>query len=265
MIDQDIRLEFNKKIAEGTYFLGFESPEIVSAAKPGQFVMIRMSGGTSPLLRRPFSICGINNEKLVCILYRVIGQGTAMISQKKSGETITVLGPLGQGFELPKGDEKPILVAGGIGIAPLIYLSQVLEREDIEFMSGFCSSNEIVDTALTYNPVKKMSLATDDGTRGYKGFVTDLLDRYLRQNIADKNRFSVFSCGPSPMLKAVASIALKWNVPCQVSLEARMACGLGACQGCAVKARPRNGETLYYHVCKDGPVFDFNDIGWGDL
>jgi dihydroorotate dehydrogenase electron transfer subunit len=225
--------------------------------------MLQVRPGIDPLLRRPFSICGRDRNRIL-ILYQVVGRGTAILMSAKQGERVSVLGPLGKGFEIPAKGNTPILVGGGIGVAPLFFIAQSLKRRNVEFMMGFASASEILPLGRLKGPRIKISLATDDGTRGHAGFVTDLLERRIEKRAPDKGGINLFVCGPRPMLKKVARLALAHRIPCHVSLEARMACGLGACLGCAVKASFSEGRA-YYHVCKDGPVFPVEAIDWEAL
>ncbi|MCJ7686647.1 MAG: dihydroorotate dehydrogenase electron transfer subunit [Desulfobacteraceae bacterium] len=263
MIEQDIEIVFNRRVAANTFFMGLRSPKIVSEARPGQFVMLKVGRGMDPLLRRPFSICGIREDDLVLILYRVVGQGTAIMSDAMERESLSVLGPLGSGFEIPQRGEKPILVSGGMGIAPLIFLASIMEPGSFTFLAGFGSAKEIVATDEIGSSGLDLSISTDDGSSGHRGLVTELLENRLA-GFNGNIKPVVFSCGPLPMLKEVAAITLYKDVPCQVSLEASMACGLGACQGCAIR-RSSEQAIAYYHVCQDGPVFDVKDLDWGVL
>ena len=264
MFEQYVEIVFNKKIISGTFLLGFRSEEIVTTAKPGQFVMIRVRSGVAPLLRRPFSISGTEGDDLFFILYRVVGPGTAIMAETKKGERLSVLGPLGKGFEIPKNNQIPLLVAGGIGVAPLIFLAQTVKSRPVQFMMGFGSASEIIAIDWMGRLPVDVSIATDDGTSGHAGPVTDLLEAYLRQNRGLKDSLSVFTCGPGPMLKKLAALTIDHDIPCQVSMEAAMACGLGACQGCAVKASS-DEKRAYFHVCKEGPVFPVQAIDWKNL
>jgi dihydroorotate dehydrogenase electron transfer subunit len=262
MIDQYASVRFNEKVAQETFLMGLESQEITNKAEPGHFVMIRVSEGTDPLLRRPFSICSVEGENLFLILYRIVGQGTLIMSKARKGERLSVLGPLGRGFEMPQSGEIPILVAGGVGIAPIIFLAQRLGSRKALLMTGFRTSDEIVDKKACGLSDYQISIATDDGTAGHLGFVTDLLEDHLDSN--KKETPSVFACGPTPMLKKVAALTQSRGIPCQVSLESLMACGVGACQGCAVRAASTE-EQAYLHVCEDGPVFHSESIAWGNM
>ena len=262
MIEQNASVRFNEKVAQETYLMGLESPEITRVSEPGQFVMIRVREGTDPILRRPFSICSVEGDSLFLILYQVVGQGTSIMSEAVEGDKFSVLGPLGKGFEMPQAGDTPILVSGGVGIAPLVFLAQTLGNRKALLMTGFRSVNEIVEKETCGLSDFQVSISTDDGTVGHPGFVTDLLEDRLDDN---KNEtLSVFACGPVPMLKKVATLTQSQGIPCQVSLESLMACGVGACQGCAVPAASTEDRT-YFHVCEDGPIFNSKLIGWGSM
>jgi len=257
MVEESTEIVFNKRVAGNTFFMGFRSGPMADTAKPGQFVMMQVRAGIDPLLRRPFSICGVNGDVLL-ILYRVVGRGTAILSQKNMGDFLQVLGPLGDGFESPGGAVQPVLVAGGMGIAPLIFLSLTLARKDQQFLAGYGMSSEVVPLDQLGIVGLSPSIATEDGSEGHHGRVTDLLESVL--SVKEKPS-AIFTCGPLPMLKAVAKIAMGQNILYQVSLESNMACGVGACQGCAVKNATGLNKP-YAHVCQDGPVFDAKTLDW---
>lgn len=263
MIEQDIKIVFNKKVAAGTFFMGLRSPGIAAEAKPGQFVMLKVGQGMDPLLRRPFSICGVREKDLILILYRVVGQGTRIMRDAGEGESLSVLGPLGSGFKISHEGEKSILVAGGMGIAPLLFLASAMEPGSFSFFAGFGSAEKIVAADETNPSELNISVSTDDGSAGHKGFVTELLKDSLDGFNGGINP-AVFACGPLSMLKEVSALTLDKGFPCQVSLESAMACGLGACQGCAISSSSEKA-TAYYHVCQDGPVFDVDALNWGVL
>jgi dihydroorotate dehydrogenase electron transfer subunit len=260
VIERNTQIIFNKKVASGTFLMGLRSSEIVIQAKPGQFVMIRVGPNPDPLLRRPFSICGTRGDDLFLILYRVVGKGTAIMSNAMKGEKLSVVGPLGRGFEPPEPGRKSLFVAGGVGVAPL-FLGQAA-KNNLVFIAGYRSANEIVPIEQVGLSLTDISIATDDGTAGHSGFVTGLLESHLAGYAESHPK--IFACGPVPMLKRVAALTIERDIPCQVSLEATMACGLGACQGCAVTASKDSNKT-YYHVCRDGPVFDVKALGWESL
>ena len=241
--------------------MGLRSAEIMIQARPGQFVMIRVGTNTDPLLRRPFSICGTRGDDLFLILYKIVGKGTAIMSNAVKGEKLSVVGPLGRGFEPPEPGRKTLFVSGGIGVAPLVFLGQAA-KNNVLFMAGYRSADEIVPMEQVGLNLTDISIATDDGTAGHPGFVTELLKTHLTGFAEDHPK--IFACGPLPMLKQVAALTIERDIPCQVSLEANMACGLGACQGCAVRTS-KDSNKIYYHVCRDGPVFDVNTLDWESL
>ena len=262
MIEQETEIIFNRQVASETFLMGLRSPEIVAEARPGQFVMIRVRSDVDPLLRRPFSICGTQGDDLFLVLYRVVGRGTLIMSRAIKGDRFSVLGPLGTGFEIPENGRKPILVSGGIGIAPLIFLARKMKGKDVIFMTGYGSAKEIVSLEWADLAGIETDVSTDDGTAGHQGVITDILEAHISGS--DKGITTVFSCGPLPMLKKVAAMTLEQGIPCRVSMETHMACGLGACQGCAVKSSSQENRT-YFHVCQDGPVFDARSLDWKSL
>jgi len=262
MFEDFAEVAFNKPVAAGTWLMGIQAAPVARSAMPGQFVMLRVRDGVDPLLRRPFSICGVRGD-LVLILYRVVGKGTGLMAAEiREGSRVAVLGPLGRAFHIPVGRAPSVLVAGGIGIAPLLFLASALPPGRYRFLAGFGSKKEIIPLEEPLLHPVTAEIATDDGSAGRRGLVTDLLDEPPGQT--GLLTPTLFACGPKAMLRAVASYAVKIGAECKVSLEALMACGLGACQGCAVKSAPGQG-SMYYHVCRDGPVFDANVIGWEDM
>ncbi len=273
----------NKRAGANYFEIVLESPKIADICLPGQFIEIRISSTLDPLLRRPFSIHRIGyrdkNEGrksfTIAILYEVVGKGTEILSQKKPGEYLDIIGPLGQGFVyreprnpcLPAGREnrKPILVAGGMGVAPLLFLAEKLDerrrkrdegREKILVLIGAKTKSHIVCADDFKELGCDVKIATDDGSQGFKGKVTELLKKIL------VSRFSsliprIYACGPRPMLKALTQISKQYNIPAQISLEAHMACGIGACLGCVI-----NTTGGFKRVCKEGPVFNSEEILW---
>lgn len=261
IMDENCEVAFQREVAGGVFLLGIKSHAIAGKAAPGQFVMVRVRNSLSPLLRRPFSICGVV-DGIIVLLYMVVGEGTEILSGTLPGQRISVLGPLGNGFRLPSGIKRIFLVGGGMGIAPLLFLAGRIEPGHAVFMAGYRSSEKAVPIKDLGLPCPGIQLATEDGSEGVRGLVTDLLELRIREdNIEDP---VVFACGPVPMLRRVSSLCLELGISCQISLEAHMACGLGACQGCAVPGSKDSGK-VFFHVCKDGPVFDAGMISWGEL
>ncbi len=257
---------WNRLIAPGYWQMGIHAPSGFGAALPGQFVMVgQIGGGYSPLLRRPFSIHRlIEDDGSVVgieILYRVVGQGTRLLAELKAGDVIDILGPLGRGFRIPKTTQRIYVAAGGIGVAPLVFLMDRLkEAMNLAHSRVFLGGRSRVDL-LCRNAFEALGvpvvLTTDDGSEGDQCLLTHPLEEAVRQRPPDL----IAACGPPGMISCVGGIASRFSVPCQVSLEAAMACGLGACLGCAVK--PAGNGEAYLHVCKDGPVFDIDTIDLG--
>jgi len=261
MDDRSLEIVFNRKVGPLVYLMALRSAEVAEAARPGQFVMVRIGDGEDPLLRRPFSICGCRNGELFLILYKVVGRGTAMMAALKQGDRVGVLGPLGKGFGTPPEGTSCFLVAGGLGIAPLLFMAERLGSKAFLFLAGARTAQEHVlpkDLGLEWGPL----IATDDGTSGFKGTAVD----FFRTNLIKTpyGRKALFACGPLPMLKGLWALARSEGISCEVSLEASMACGLGACQGCAVRA-VKGQRDPYFLVCRDGPVFDASTLNWEAL
>ncbi len=221
---------------------------------PGQFVEIRVDGSPSTFLRRPISINFVDSEaNELWLLIATVGDGTRWMAGLKAGDTLNCMLPLGNGFSLT-GGEAPLLVGGGVGVAPLLYLGAILKRKGIEptFLLGARTAKDLLmlDEFQKYG---RVLTTTEDGSAGEKGFVTN-------HSVLGKERFSLIQCcGPTPMMKAVARYARQADISCEVSLENLMACGLGACLCCVEKTTDGN-----LCVCKEGPVFNINRLLWQD-
>jgi dihydroorotate dehydrogenase electron transfer subunit len=196
----------------------------------------------------------------VLLLYRVVGKGTRIMADIRAGSSLSIVGPLGRGFEPPGAGEECLLVAGGMGIAPLVFLVRSMGKTGVTFMTGFGTAREIISPARLGIEDFAVAVATEDGSAGHHGLVTAL----LKDALSGKGKKTAYACGPAAMLKAVASLCLGKGVRCQASLETVMACGLGACLGCAVPAAPESGRSSF-HVCQDGPVFSVSSIDWEHL
>ncbi len=254
----------NKKTAKDHYVMAVGTAYLAKNSRPGQFVNVKVrEEGTDPLLRIPLGVHAIE-KKGIKLLYKVVGQATEILSKKRTGEALDILGPLGNGFDLApaKRKEKIIVVAGGHGAAPLYALTEAIikKRGEVEFFTGACTGEHIVCVKELRKIGAKVHVATEDGSKGKKGYVTDILREFLRKAKGEKGPEIIYSCGPRPMLREVAKCAKESNIPAQVSLDAYMACGIGACLGCAI-------ETVsgYKLVCKDGPVFSAEEIRWGKI
>ncbi len=249
----------NRQIAPGYHVMVLRAPGYLDVVQPGQFVMLRIGSGNDPLLRRPFGIfhCyDVDGGAVVELLYKVAGRGTAMMAAISAGAEVALLGPLGSGFA-PVAARRQVLVAGGIGVAALYLLARQLREQEqqVELLLGGRSSDDIVAAAEFEALGVTVRCASEDGSCGHKGYVTDLLD-----GVDDA---AVYACGPMPMLHAVARLCRRYDLPLQVSLEARMACGVGACLGCVVAGSGHSEQQpRYLCTCTSGPVFDAAALEW---
>jgi len=246
-----------EQLTETLFRLTLTAPLIATSAQPGQFVMAACGPALDPLLRRPFSIHRCMGLDRIQLLFRVVGKGTGLLARSMPGQQLSLIGPLGHGFQLaPKG---PVcLVGGGIGIAPLLFLADRLCATNSAPLScsvllGAQTGVELSSFTREFSALDcQVETATDDGSLGHHGFITDLLASHLA------TAQQVYVCGPHPMMTRVALQCQAAQVSCQASLEAHMACGLGACLGCTI----HGSDQRYRHVCKHGPVFCAEEIAW---
>ena len=227
------------------------APEIASQAVPGQFVNVQVCKNTAPLLRRPFGVAGVNKAKgSFTMIYRIIGEGTHILANVLPEDELSIVGPLGHGFDMAA--QKPLLVGGGLGLAPLLYLAEGFGKGKTDILMGGRCQEDLFWTGMYAELSQEVFVTTDDGSMGTKGTVMALLPQLLAEGGYD----CVYVCGPVPMMKAVAAACLEAGVKCQVSLEKYMACGLGACLSCSCQGI---GKRL--KVCTDGPVFWAEEVG----
>lgn len=240
-----------KELEHHIFLLKMNSRDIARIAKPGQFLNIRVSESDFPLLRRPFSICDVEEDSIF-IMFNIYGEGTRLLAHKISGDKVDIIGPLGNGFNLVGDYETAVVVAGGLGAAPFPFMEKVIRntKNVVSFVGG-----RTYKEVITYG-LSNLQCATDDGSLGFKGNVVDLFKSNFAQY--DKKSIKVFACGPSVMLRALQEFALMENIECEVSTECVMACGFGICQGCPIKSRI--DDEKYLLVCKDGPVFNVKDV-----
>lgn len=255
-----LELEKNELLVPGSHLHTFRNAEIARQARPGQFVNILPSGGTDPLLRRPFSICTVDREAdTFTALIKVVGPGTRLLGQMPPGTMVDMLAPLGLAFEWQPGG-RMLLVAGGVGVAPLLLLSQEVreraaaEKTEIVFCYGARTAGDFVLLDRIAPLVDELVLTTNDGSKGTQEFVTEAAERYFASGV------SIFTCGPNPMMDDLLKRMRRHGLEGQVSLENQMGCGIGACQGCVVTTREG-----YRRICCDGPVLPttvLDSIGW---
>ena len=237
-----------------------KAESIVKNAKPGNFIEIRVSDQTEPFLRRPISIYNLDKENgILEFIFQVKGKGTKILSYKSIGEKIDIIGPLGKGIFKYENYNNLAIIGGGIGIFPLYELSKEakLDGKNVNTYLGFRNKEFVTLEEEFKNVSTSLCLATDDGSYGKNGFAIN----FLKEDIEKEKIDSIFACGPMPMLRAVKALAIEKNIPCQVSLEEKMGCGIGVCLGCAVKTAESSSDSPEYkHVCKAGPVFEVGEV-----
>ena len=233
-----------------------KAPSIAEKSRTGQFIEIKVSEGIDPFLRRPISIHNIEKENgIIEFIIQLKGKGTKYLSEVQIGNKIDIIGPLGRGYFDYSKSNKLGVIGGGIGVFPLYELCKEAKQngKQVNTYLGFRNKDFVILENEFKNVSSELILATDDGSYGKNGFAIN----FLKEDIENRKIDSIFACGPMPMLKAVKTLAEEKNIPCQISIEENMACGLGVCLGCAVKTATSSKENPeYVHVCKAGPVFD---------
>ena len=249
-----------EELKPGILKFSVQADEIIKTAKPGNFIEIRVNDDIEPFLRRPISIHNMDRESgILEFIFQEKGKGTKILSTKREGELIDIIGPLGFGTFKYSSFEKLGIIGGGIGIFPLYELSKNAQKENksVNTYLGFRNKELVVLEEEFKKVSNNLIITTDDGSYAEKGFAID----FLKKDIEDGKIDSIYACGPLPMLRAVRELALEKNIPCQISLEEKMACGLGVCLGCAVKtATSPKDAPEYWHVCKAGPVFQAKEV-----
>jgi len=244
-----------RKISDGIWDMTVLAPKIAGASRAGQFVHVRVSDDFIPFLRRPLSV-GPARGDFFRLIFTVKGSGTRLLAAKEAGGEIDLIGPLGRPFIIPGEDQFPILVAGGIGVVPLLLLDNQLPSDrEMEFLLGIRSLKDATVDEVEVGQ-RRIHLSSEDGGVGFHGSVIDLLIKKLDELNHEKN-IVIYGCGPGPMLYALKKLCQERSIPAYVSLEVPMGCGVGACQSCAV---PRADGGGYYLVCHDGPVFNAADV-----
>jgi dihydroorotate dehydrogenase electron transfer subunit len=260
----------NLDLGHGSFLIEFDAPDLIDGMQPAQFFMISVPGSDA-LLRRPFSVCGLPgtfedaSPTAAQVLYKIVGRGTAHLAALRAGATLSVLGPLGRGFELPEGDGvTPVLVAGGIGSAPFpaLVAHMLAAGHEPVMLYGARSSSDLPLLDWFRERCAEVVVTTDDGSAGERALVTAPLERLIDR--LGTNSVRIYACGPGPMLRAVAGIALRRGVRCDLSLEARMACGFGVCLGCVVPTHGAgpDGDDGFERVCVEGPVMRAERLAW---
>ena len=251
----------NEEVAEAHYLLRCECAEIAQHARPGQFVHVMISQDTGMLLRRPFTIYTVEGHEIT-MLYQIIGDGTKQLSELPAGTPLQILGPLGNTFNLATKPEPAIIVGGGAGIASLMLLAAALRENDIHTFGlvGAQHRARLLSVSDLESIGIVVHIATDDGSIGHHGYVTDVLSDLLSET--KWHRPTIYACGPHGMLAAVTKIAADFKVPAQIAMENRMGCAMGVCLGCVCPVRIAPDRVEYQRVCTEGPVFNSTDIAW---
>ena len=250
MIKETAKVVRQQQIDEGIFDMELSFPKGAALAKPGQFIAMYCND-KSKLLPRPISICGINKEEgTLRVVYRVVGEGTKEFSEMKEGDTLEVMGPLGNGFALK--EEKAIIIGGGIGIPPMLELAKQLNVEKTVVL-GYRTSTFLKDE---FEAVGDVVISTEDGSFGTKG---NVIDAIKEQGVEGS---IIYACGPTPMLRGIKAYAEEMGIEAQISMEERMACGIGACLACVCKSKDVDSHSHVHNkrVCKDGPVFDAREV-----
>jgi dihydroorotate dehydrogenase electron transfer subunit len=266
----DGKITVNRRLVDEHYLMTVIISDSFPKPLPGQFIMVRLKGRHEPFLSRPFSIYQYNqhdDKVFVQILYRVAGKGTRILSELKRGAILEISGPHGHPFDILPHASNVILIAGGVGVAPISYLAShykdtIRNNTDIKLTCylGAKSAKHLLGVETLKMSCSSVEISTDDGSSGYHGMVTESFARTVAAYRSDQSL--IFACGPASMLKRISEILLDYPIPCQVLLEQRMACGFGACLGCTVEVRGAGEMKQYVRVCTEGPVFNIHDVIW---
>jgi len=260
----------NKEICAGHFLLSVKLPLSFKTPMPGQFVMTRERGRIDPLLGRPFGVYHFErseSEATVEILYKVVGKGTLLLSRLREGDFVEVLGPYGRAFDVYPEAGRVVFICGGIGVAPITYLASHYRRltgaRNVKLVCyyGASKAENLVGIEKIKDIINEVHISTDDGSAGYKGLVTERFSKDISSY--DPGSSKIYACGPRSMLKQLSELLAENSVSCQILMEERMACGVGACLGCTVLLKDGEGKGGHARACIDGPVFNIRDIHWG--
>jgi len=257
----------SRELTKGNFLLTLQVPRAFAKPNPGQFVHLRVSNEGEPLLRRPYSLEGFVDRagiRAVRIYFSVVGRGSRVLAAQAKGQRLDLIGPLGVGFS-PRPRRLPILVAGGRGVAPLLFLSRRLRERKRPYVFLFGARSKADLYGVREIRGGRLHIATDDGSVGYEGSVLDLLEREWSQGGHTPLTAEIFTCGPHGLLHEVAEFARKRGIRCEASLEGPMACAVGACRGCPVPLLPEADEGRYPAMCVEGPVMDATIVDWQRL
>lgn len=239
------------ELCENLFSVTVKSPELASGAVPGQFLHIACGDGH--ILRRPISICDVEGD-IVRFLFEIRGEGTRVLADRRAGDLLDILGPLGRGYDT-RGVESALVIGGGIGVYPLLLTARSIDGT-CDGALGFRSACRVVLKKEFSTLCRSLEITTDDGSEGQKGLVTAAARKLLENNRYNK----IFACGPAVMLKEVKRLSQEFSISCEISMEQRMGCGIGGCLVCVCKTKGADGQQNYSRVCRDGPVFDAKEV-----
>jgi dihydroorotate dehydrogenase electron transfer subunit len=263
------KVTVNRQLIDDHYVMTIALTHPIAKPLPGQFVMVMLKGRGGTLLGRPFSIYHYDdqgNNVTIDILYRTVGKGTRLMSKFREGDTLDIFGPHGKAFDIYPKANHVILIAGGVGVAPIAYLASHYKNNahgaDVKLSCylGSKTANQLLGLDHLEKICSSINISTDDGSAGYHGMITEQFSHDATSFSPDQS--VIYACGPTAMLKRLSEIVTKCSLTCQILLEQRMACGVGACLGCAVEVKKPGKINQYVRVCKDGPVFDIQDVNW---
>ena len=269
-VDERAALQSTEEVAEGLFLTRLSCPTIAAGIEPGQFIQLRLREEPVPLLRVPLSVAAADGTAgTVDVLYEAVGPKTTLLSRLRPADSVSCLGPLGNCFPMPGPEQSAILIGGGVGLPPLLFFAHALKHAGhagVALLVGARTASKHVPLARLQAAAPAVAIATDDGSAGHAGLVTELLETRLAA--ADAPGTVVYTCGPHPMMRAVASICAREAAPCYASLEEYMACGYGVCVGCVVETiepadgLERSAYERYSRICVDGPVYDATHVVW---
>ena len=267
--DEDAPVHGTDELADAVFVTRLVSPVIARNVQPGQFVQLRVRDEARPLLRIPLSVAGVDKSAgIIDVIYEAVGPKTRVLSRLGEAESVACLGPLGNSFPDPQPEQQVVLIGGGIGLPPLLFFGHTLtsggQEAGVDLLVGARTATKHLSLDYLQSAASSVAIATDDGSAGHAGLVTELLEQRLAA--ATACNIVVYTCGPHPMMHAVASICTRAEVPCFASLEEYMACGFGVCVGCVVEtqapAHHRSEYERYSRICVDGPVYDAARVLW---
>jgi len=251
LYDEEVTVKENLKLSPDLYRLSFDFPDLARTLQPGQFFQVQINKETDPFLRRPFTVYRIEGDT-VQVLYEIVGKGSAILAEKQAGDWLKIMGPLGKPFSEDDGGRINVVIGGGLGIAPFIYLAQKIRVD--HFLMGARTAQGLLPQSELGPLWDKRHYATNDGSEGVKGFVTECLKKVI-EACPTPEKLYLYVCGPRPMMKAVIAMAKQYGVRGEASVDERMACGVGACLGCVVPT-----DKGYKTACQEGTVFTFEEL-----